>query len=327
MARTTVLIVLIHGLFGWGKDESSTNLPDGLRVEYWNGIPEFIEGQTQSQPEIQLRTIVPALPTVDSIEVRGAVLQRKINEALAPCSDGTRVHLIAHSRGGLDARWVIVQPGIADKIASLTTIGTAHRGTTFMSWAYALLPLFHFGGKLLKLVEDLKRRFGMRSSEFYYHFLQGYDCSAEQMRRALYPVTLKGAAEFNAALAEQERLSRTRSHHPVMYRAYGGRVARVRMPFLRLSHAIIAWFGTSEEQRSGNDGASSVWSAHYPWEGDERPGGTNDYVQTVPLDHYEQVNWEICDHNPYDSLPPELQKLYGDILDRILECHVSLKPD
>ena len=285
---------------------------------YWNGIPQFIEVELTSCSEIHAKIIIPSLPSVDSIEVRGAILQSKINQALDVCPEGTRAHLIAHSRGGTDARWVIVQPGMADKIASLTTIATAHRGTTFMTWAHTLLPVFLLGGKLLKGIEDLKRWIGLRSSEFYYHFLQGYDCSSEQMKQALYPLTLKGAAEVNAALAEQEHLLRKRPYHTIMYRAYGGRVARVRLPFLKPSHVIISWFGNSEERRFGNDGATSVWSTHYPWEDDSQADGMSGYVQTIPFDHYEQVNWNVPDRTSTHSLPTDLQVLYRNILRDIL---------
>ena len=318
MVKTSLLIVFIHGLFGWGANEQSANSWDGLRKGYWNGIPEFIGQLLKSQSDVQLNIIIPSLPPVDGIEVRGVVLQRRLNEALAACPEGTRAHLIAHSRGGIDARWVIAQPGMADKIASLTTIGTAHRGTMFMNLSYALLPLFRGGGKLLKLIEDLKRRLGMRSSEFYYHFLHGYEGSSEQMRQAFYPLTLKGAAEFNETHAERERLLRQRTHRPIAYFAYGGRVARVHMPFLRLSHLIIAWFGSSEERSSGNDGATSIWSAHYPWEKDQQTDGIDTYIRTVPFDHYEQVNWEAHCHRPNNALSPQLEELYRDIIQQIL---------
>jgi hypothetical protein len=192
-----------------------------------------------------------------------------------------------------------------------------------MSWAYTCLPVFRGGGKVLKGIEDLKRRFGMRSSEFYYHFLQGYDSSHEQMKQALYPLTFKGASEFNASLSEQERVVRTRAENPVVYRAYGGRVARARLSFLKPSHMIMAWFGTRGERRSGNDGATSVWSAHYPWENDD---GMPEYVETLPFDHYEQVNWNVPDRQSIDSLPSGLQVLYRNIMKDILAVHDADRP-
>jgi triacylglycerol lipase len=47
------------------------------------------------------------------------------------------VHIIAHSMGGLDARHMLYDgrnEGFHDKIASVTTIGTPHLGTSFADW-------------------------------------------------------------------------------------------------------------------------------------------------------------------------------------------------
>jgi hypothetical protein len=81
---------------------------------------------------------------------------------------------------------------------------------------------------------------------------------------------------------------------------------------------IIGWFGTSDERRSGNDGASSVWSAHYPWDKYDQLDAMSGYVQTVSFDHYEQVNWNVPDLPSTDSLPTGLQALYRNLLQDIL---------
>ena len=47
---------------------------------------------------------------------------------------GDAVHLFAHSMGGLDARHAISHLGLADRILSLTTIGTPHRGSAMADW-------------------------------------------------------------------------------------------------------------------------------------------------------------------------------------------------
>ena len=44
------------------------------------------------------------------------------------------VHLFAHSMGGLDSRYMISQLDMADRVLTLTTIGTPHRGTSFADW-------------------------------------------------------------------------------------------------------------------------------------------------------------------------------------------------
>lgn len=45
-----------------------------------------------------------------------------------------KVNLVAHSMGGLDARYVIANLGMAERVASLTTISTPHRGTFLADW-------------------------------------------------------------------------------------------------------------------------------------------------------------------------------------------------
>lgn len=45
------------------------------------------------------------------------------------------VHVVGHSLGGLDARYAIAKLGMEERVLSLTTIGTPHRGTSFADWA------------------------------------------------------------------------------------------------------------------------------------------------------------------------------------------------
>ncbi len=53
--------------------------------------------------------------------------------------NAAKVHLIGHSMGGLDARYTAVNtPHISDKIATITTIGTPHHGTSFADYALRL---------------------------------------------------------------------------------------------------------------------------------------------------------------------------------------------
>jgi triacylglycerol lipase len=44
------------------------------------------------------------------------------------------VNIIAHSMGGLDARFLISRLGMADRVRSLTTVSTPHRGTYLADW-------------------------------------------------------------------------------------------------------------------------------------------------------------------------------------------------
>jgi triacylglycerol lipase len=63
-----------------------------------------------------------------SIETRALHWVRIIDE-LCETYEFEQLNVVAHSMGGLDMRYAIAHLNIADKIASLTTIATPHRGT------------------------------------------------------------------------------------------------------------------------------------------------------------------------------------------------------
>ena len=50
-----------------------------------------------------------------------------------------RVLIIGHSMGGLDARYMISQLGMADRVAALFTVTTPHRGSAYADWCLRLL--------------------------------------------------------------------------------------------------------------------------------------------------------------------------------------------
>lgn len=49
-----------------------------------------------------------------------------------------KVNIIAHSKGGLDSKYMITKLGMEDKVASLTTLCTPHRGSIIASWIWRL---------------------------------------------------------------------------------------------------------------------------------------------------------------------------------------------
>lgn len=113
----SVPIVLVHGLFGF----------DRLRIagydvaDYFRDVPRLLRAGGYLVPS------PPVLRTGGGIAERAADLKRYLETN--PEVAGKRVHLIAHSMGGLDARFMIAQLGMAERILSVTTIGTPHRGS------------------------------------------------------------------------------------------------------------------------------------------------------------------------------------------------------
>jgi len=130
-------IILVHGLFGFNR----VQVCGYTLANYFPGIPEFLE---EAGNRVGAATLSPTM----GIAYRASQLKAFINQQFPR----EPVHIIAHSMGGLDSRYMISRLGMADRVLSLTTLGTPHRGSTFADWsirrlerlAKPLLELFDF---------------------------------------------------------------------------------------------------------------------------------------------------------------------------------------
>ncbi|HYV48998.1 MAG TPA: hypothetical protein VFA20_29260 [Myxococcaceae bacterium] len=141
-ARIRHPLVLAHGILGFDQ----INLP-GVHPEYFRGVPERLR---ELGAEVHAVRVGP----LSSVKERAAELARAVQSISAD-----RVNIIAHSMGGLDARYAISRLGLAAKVASLTTIGTPHRGTPLADAGTAL-------GDKLKL-RGLLGKLGLDTDAFY----------------------------------------------------------------------------------------------------------------------------------------------------------------
>jgi triacylglycerol lipase len=114
-------IVLAHGL---GFDTITFGK---LRHEYFRGVPQRLRA-------LGVDVHVLRVPPFAGIRKRAEHLARQI--VSLPVE---RVNIIAHSMGGLDARYAISHLGIAPRVASLTTIGTPHHGAPLATVTALLL--------------------------------------------------------------------------------------------------------------------------------------------------------------------------------------------
>lgn len=329
MEKKEIVLVLAHGFLGWGEDGAVSQRK--RERAYFYGVENFLRMEYGGRAGLELSIVAPTVPAAQSVEQRGKVLMQSIDSELEKRSKKTRAHILAHSMGGLDARWVIVQEGMAGKIASLTTIATPHRGTTIGNWAYQeLSPATMIVRGLFELDEvreSIRRQLPILKEtpsdqlEFYNHLLRNYmHASKDQLEQALHALTLEGSARFNEAQAPLEAAVRARTQDRVAYFAYGGRMMPGQTRVLVPTREIIEHFGTKEETRACgsenrpcNDGAVSIWSAHYPWD-----DSGADYVRTLPFDHFMQINWRIPDRRPDDALEERLKILYREIIEKIL---------
>jgi len=86
------------------------------------------------------------------INIRGLEFAAEINDILK-ATKKKKVNIIAHSMGGLDARFVISTLDYGNRIASLITVGTPHRGTPVAD--YIVENQSGVGIQALKVVMDL----------------------------------------------------------------------------------------------------------------------------------------------------------------------------
>jgi len=105
-------VVLVHGLFGFDR----IGVP-GARFDYFRGIAKHLD-------TLGCHAHAVKLPMASSVPARAKELVAAI-EALPH----DRIDLIAHSLGGLDARFALAHLGLASRVRSLVTVGTPHRGT------------------------------------------------------------------------------------------------------------------------------------------------------------------------------------------------------
>ncbi|MBX3230756.1 MAG: alpha/beta fold hydrolase [Labilithrix sp.] len=113
-------IVLLHGMAGFGKLEVGP-----IEVTYFKGVVEELAKNGEA-------VYVTLAPPYDTSEVRARAIAEQIDRILARTGK-RKVNLIGHSQGGLDAR-VLASPnglGYGDRVASITTISTPHRGSKF----------------------------------------------------------------------------------------------------------------------------------------------------------------------------------------------------
>ncbi|MCB9539094.1 MAG: triacylglycerol lipase [Myxococcales bacterium] len=163
---TAYPIVLAHGF-----DGSPTNRWG------WYGVAEALEADGHT-------VFVAQVPPYAPVKTRAGHLARAIDEALET-SGADRVNVIAHSMGGLDSRYVVSSLGYGDRVASLTTISTPHRGSNVADVGLKLVP-GAASGALNALAEAWGRTFSEVADD-------------PDLLGALTDIAEKTAPAFNAA--------------------------------------------------------------------------------------------------------------------------------
>ncbi|WP_300368251.1 triacylglycerol lipase [uncultured Subdoligranulum sp.] len=124
-------VLFIHG----------TGFRDRQRLGYWGRIPQALQARGA-------RVFFGGQDSWATVEQNAALLKQRLEEVLAE-TGAEKVHLIAHSKGGLEARYLVSSLGMAGQVTSVQLIGTPNRGSRTMDrlyrlprWAFRLAGFF-----------------------------------------------------------------------------------------------------------------------------------------------------------------------------------------
>ncbi len=138
-AKLKYPIVLVHGI---GAIDRTT------LFDFWGRIPV----------ELRKQGIEVFFGNTDSwgdYKSNAALLKKRIKKILRETKKD-KVNIIAHSKGGIDSRYLIWQYKFGDKVASLITISTPHQGAELADLVLKLKPIHSIvAKKVMKMIGKL----------------------------------------------------------------------------------------------------------------------------------------------------------------------------
>lgn len=191
-------IVLVHGIF----------FRDWKNLNYWGRIPEELELNGAKIYYGEQDSTLPIAASAEQLKTRLLAILEE--------SGAEKVNLIGHSKGGLDSRYMISRLGMADKVASLTTVNTPHFGSVLADELLAKMPT------------DLVKNF----AGLYEKMLINLGDKQNDLIAALRDLTSASMVEFNEVVPDSEQ---------VFYQSIGSKMAgagSAALPF-NLGYAII----------------------------------------------------------------------------------------
>ena len=255
-------LVLVHG---------AAFRDDNKLFNYWGRIPKALEAAGAT-------VYYSRQDAWGTIAGNALVFRENLKSILAE-TGAAKVNLIAHSKGGLESRYLISSLGMADSVASLTTVSTPHHGSVILDWL-CRLPQFLY--RAVAFFVDLGSRWlGDTNPDFF--------TASRQLSR-------QACLEFNAINPDQPG---------IIYRSYAG---RMRNPFSAL---LFFWSNLIINLIEGpNDGLVTVESAKWgDFRGEirgRRLGGVS-HADTIDLFRITTKSFDII--AVYKTMVAELQAL------------------
>lgn len=198
-----------------------------------------------------VRAFAPNVAPYDTVQVRTRMWEDRLARILEQVN-ADQVNLVAHSMGGLDARYLISERGWHERVGALVTVSTPHRGSSIATF-------------VLDQPAAVRTRIVEMADWIGTHILEDGSADAHQTLQELTPSYLQNT--FNPAVP---------NHPDVQYWSYGCQAgAGTDLPI----DPVLRFFNRYLHEREGvNDGFVSVRSARW---------GT--YLGTVDADHARQV--------------------------------------
>lgn len=247
MISTRAPVVLMHG-FGIGAS--------------------FRRGGHLHEEALHLRSrgvpaVAPNVSPYNTVRARTATWDDRLSHVLDQ-TGAERLLLIAHSMGGLDARYLISKMGWHDVVDALVTVSTPHRGS-----AVAQL--------VLDQPETVREWMTNVADWVGTHVLEDGSANIRQALKELTPEFMRNT--FNEEV---------RNHPTVEYQSYGFQAGKgTSIPI----DPLFRYFNRHlYEQEGPNDGFVSVESARW-----------GEYLGTIDADHARQVGIKSRLAEPFDS--------------------------
>src|SRR3954452_2777798 len=112
-------MVFVHGLCGFDR-----------LYAFRRPVKEYFPGIRERLEPAGTRVLVARVSPTAGVARRAEDLRRFIRREVP----SGPVHLVGHSMGGLDARYLVSRLGMHDRVLSVTTVGTPHRGSPVADW-------------------------------------------------------------------------------------------------------------------------------------------------------------------------------------------------
>lgn len=246
-------IVLSHGILGFDDTQGMVN---GL-VKYWGGMDDYLRSEGAS-------VLTPGKTAMQGLDYRANEQRSQILYWMA-ANGFSKVHIIGHSQGGLDSRYMITNLGMSSKTSSLTSLNSVHHGTPVADIGLAVIPDW-----LEPSVAIVLNAFGQLV----------YGGGEQDILTMAESLTTSSMASFNASVPNAGGTD---------YFSYGSYMTLadpIQHPIMFLTHPICWTGGLFNGQGAKNDGvvpySSQKWGT---WK-----GGPSYGLLTSGVDHLQATN-------------------------------------